>query len=184
MKDAKIDRRLAAKLLSYISGLALIAALVFAFWPKPAAESVVKAQNGQIEKLRASTQDAVAERDTLQAGNATRLWDKSIQDIGPSALDSITRLAKSRRLKLATFRPQKPVALEGVTELPFLFALEGPYPDVVAFVRDLEKPETKLSLTMLQFSATDGSTDRVTATMSIAAFAKETLKGGSNGKAL
>ena len=197
MSDLRIDRDLGAKILGAISILALLAGIVFLCWPKPTAATIIRADQKQADSLAAKKQDEDAKAAVIEKAVKARTWACSQAEIGPSALASMTHLAKVHRLKLATFRPQKTVDLKGLTELPFLMAVEGSYLDLAGFIRELEKPETKLVPSMLQLSAGDQTTDKVTASITVAAFtepqpvkpasgakADKKAKGGQNGKTL
>lgn len=178
----KIDRKMASKMLTALAVVALAAALVLMFWPKTGLATLAEAKKKSIAKFQADTRMANAEEADFKTANAARTWNVSLQDVGPAVLSSVTRLAKTRFLKLSTFRPQKTVELDGVTQAPYLLAVEGAYPELIAFVKDLENPKTKLAVTMLQLTSSDASSDRVTATIALAAFIEPVKSGAKNGK--
>jgi Tfp pilus assembly protein PilO len=196
MTDLRIDRDLGAKILGAISIVALIAGIVFLCLPKPSEAAFLQSKKKQISDMEAKAKAATAEQASFEQSNKARLWTGSFAEIGPEVLAEVTRLAKSHRLKLATFRPQKPTDMKGLTELPFLMAVEGPFPELAQLLSELEKPENKLAVLMIQLAAGDQTSDTVTASISIAAFVEQQpapttdsksgtkAKGGQNGKTL
>jgi hypothetical protein len=83
-------------------------------------------------------------------------------------------------LKLITFRPQKAEQERDLTRIPFLLALEGPYSDVVALTKDLERPQSKLAVNMLQLNSSDGVTDQVNAAINVVAYTTDLSLGGKH----
>jgi hypothetical protein len=65
-----------------------------------------------------------------------------------------------------------------------LVALEGSYLDIVAFMRSLEKPESKLAVEMIQLNSSDGISDRTNLTLGVVAYSERPVEGGKDGKAL
>lgn len=79
----------------------------------------------------------------------------------------MNQIARKRNLKVASFRPQKPVDEAGLLRLPYLVSLEGTYRDALAFVKELEKPQNRLAVNLVQLASADGETSMVRATVGI-----------------
>ena len=67
-----------------------------------------------------------------------------------------------------------------MTQLPFLIGVDGSYPNVVAFVKDIETKGTKLALSQVQLSSSDGTTDKVSASIGVVAYVPS-AGGATNG---
>jgi len=101
---------------------------------------------------------------------AAQTWPGDAQQIAPVALAKVTQLVQARRLRLVAFRPQRTTANGDLTQLPFLVTVEGSYPGVVAFTKDLEAPSTKLAVSLVQIASADAGSDQVTASVGLVAF--------------
>lgn len=116
------------------------------------------------------------------------LWTGQIDSVTPQVFGKITELVKKEKLKLIALRPQKPEDTMGLTQIPFGITVDGPYTNTMQLVKDLEAPETKLAVTLVQVNSADAATDHVTGTINIAAFTKTATtvapaaKGGKNAK--
>jgi len=100
----------------------------------------------------------------------SRLWIGDSKLIGPRAMATATQIASKRQLKLAAFRPQKSVQEGTLVRFPFVVSLEGTYPQIIGFVRDLENPSNKLVVNIVQIASTDGSSSAVNAVINLWAF--------------
>jgi hypothetical protein len=170
MTDLKIDRNLGAKILALASGVAFAAGLVVLWLPHPALRVSSAKNDKAVNDLVTGADQEKADFAAFDKANRARTWSCSQEEVGPTALATATRLAKQYRLKLTTFRPQKAVELKGVTEMPFLMALEGTFLDIESFLKELQKPEVKLVPDLFQLAAGDQSVESVTATITVAAF--------------
>jgi hypothetical protein len=155
----------------------MVGALAFMFLaPRPSAEDAVRRQKDKIFQARLAAQ--TAEQKTALAASyvGTHAWAGSADEVSPAALTRVTSLAKSRGLNLLSFRPQRAAESAVVTQLPFLATVEGTYPSVMAFTRDLETEASRLVVTSVMISSTDASSDRVTASIGLLAFINPTVK--------
>jgi hypothetical protein len=98
------------------------------------------------------------------------LWSGDDDAIQSEAMALCTALAKSNRVSLNAFRPQKPVEESGLSRLPFLLSIEGPYPNALTFLRSLEAPKNRLGVTLVQITSADAASDLVTVTLGVAAY--------------
>ncbi len=148
---------------------ALIALVVF---PAPSMASVKKSHIVDRKRVDQSIQDAGKKAKEQETTNGVLLWSASLESIGPSALSKITLMAKSHQVKLSSFRPQRTGDVDGLTMVPFLMNVDGSYPNVVAFVKDIESTGSKLAVNQVQMSSVDGVSDKVSASVGIVAYMK------------
>ena len=129
------------------------------------------------KKILAETADAKKREETLKAKIASLTWTNTPDQVSSTSLDRVSALAKARRLTLMAFRPQKQVQVEGLTQLPFLILVDGPFPAVMQFMNDIDRTDTKLAVSLVQISSADEASDRVSATIGAAAYLKPEVKG-------
>lgn len=157
--------------------LILVATGLYMLFVKPpssegTAAGRIRAQSeldDRLEKLKAD--DTV-----FKTAVRNHTWSEKVDDIGPKALASITTFAQKHRIKLMAFRPQKPVEVNNLTQLPFLISIEGPFPAIMSFARELEDPKLKLGTSMVQVSNNDPNTDLVSATVGVVAYKQIEVK--------
>ncbi len=100
-------------------------------------------------------------------------WTGGADAAEKGALALVTQISKSKGATLQAFRPQKRLEQGELTRLPFLVTLEGPYTKVLAVLRELETPSSKLAVNLVQIASADGASDVVTATLALFAFASK-----------
>ncbi len=100
-----------------------------------------------------------------------RIWTGPLERIGPVSLDRIDKLASKRRLKMIALRPQRTDEIADFVMVPLTVTVEGSFPDVMGFVRDIQAPANKLSVAQIQLASADGASDAVTLTVGLNAFA-------------
>ncbi len=155
----------------------VITGLVMLFVPPPTTEGTsagkIRSQKELTERLDKLKSDGAA----LKTKVDSLVWNEPIEEVGPKALETITKSAQSQRLKLLAFRPQKVQEVNNLTQLPFTISIEGPYPGVMSFIREMAKPEHKLGTSMVQLSGNDPNSDLISATIGVVAYKKlETKK--------
>jgi Tfp pilus assembly protein PilO len=157
--------------MSSLAAVIVASALVYMiFVPKP---STVNLERKTQNQLYAVKKEEKANRLTIAEGKARvdkLTWAGGAQQVAAGALSKVTEVAKNHKLKLVAFRPQRDQDANGLGQLPILISLDGAYPDVVAFTRDLETEESKLAINLVQVAAADAATDRVTASVGIVAY--------------
>jgi hypothetical protein len=137
--------------------------------PMPAVTA--QQQRKKNERDLAKTRDTYMRKSReLQKTNADRLWDLGPESLGPMAMGKVSNLSKSFGLKMVSFRPQKQVDSGDLVRYGYLVSVEGTFPKVIEFVRKLETPETKLAVSSLQVTSTDGASDAVSATVGVVAY--------------
>lgn len=132
----------------------------------PSARAEESARNKILHVTSAIKSDINNERRSM----ASSTWPGHPEDIGPIALKQVNALLQNRHLKLVGFHAQKVIEQPNITLIPFVVSVDGGFPNVMAFTRDLEKSGTKLVVNLFQLSNADQSTDKVTASIGITAY--------------
>jgi Tfp pilus assembly protein PilO len=184
MMRARTQADLIANGLIVTSLLVVVALAIFMkVSPAPTVEGLAKAKQLSRNKVDQEIALAKAQNRQLTASIDAHTWPIPADQVGPQALAKVTALAKSHNVKLVAFRPQKQNDAEGLIQLPFLILVDGQFTSVMQFMKDLDKTDTKLAVSLVQMASADEATDRVTASVGAAAYLKPT-KGGTGGKAL
>lgn len=140
--------------------------------PKPRPKlgpAALARQEAKLIETRAQTQkDFVAEK----ARNEARTWPGPIGAIHPAAIANLAQAAKRHRLRLVSVRPQRAESEADLTRIPYLVALEGPFPKVASFVNEFSVVQGRLALTGVQINTADPASDKVAATVTVVAFMK------------
>lgn len=153
--------------------LAMAGALVWMLLvPKPTTVGMSKEKRDKEFKVRLATTEARERLIDLRTSIDKRVWPGDPDNVAPSALDRISRLARRQDLKLVALRPQRAETIHDMTMLPFIVTVEGPFPKAIAFVRSLEAPEHRMAVSLIQINATDGGSDAVTLTLGLTAYAQ------------
>jgi hypothetical protein len=103
--------------------------------------------------------------------NASFVWNMAGDQVGPKALERVSKSCALRQIKLSSFRPQRSFSENGLEGLGFIATIEGTYPAVTAFINDMESSDVKLAVNLVQLASADGSTDTVTANIGLVAYA-------------
>ena len=131
----------------------------------PSSKQDAAARNKIIKSTKAIMDATTAERQSLTGST----WPGRPEDVGPITLKQVNSLLQSRHLKLVGFHAQKAIEQPNITLIPFVVSVDGGFPNVMAFTRDLEQSGTKLVVNLFQISNADQSTDTVTASIRITA---------------
>lgn len=134
-----------------------------------AKEGLLKAKR-QISKDRVATIIAREDADKAESVVRLRTWPGTPGTIGPVARERLRALAAKVGVSLTSFRPQRQNDNGELSQLPFVATIEGPYPNVVRFVRGAESPTTKLAVNLVQISNSDDASNRVNATVGLLAY--------------
>jgi Tfp pilus assembly protein PilO len=149
----------------------MVASLAFMFLvEKPTSRAATKKQDDRIFKARLERQTSEQQLALSEAYIGSHTWAGNVEDISPAALAMVTSRANARGLRLLSFRPQRTTDGADVAQLPFQATVEGTYPTVMEFIRDLETEANRLVVSSIMISSTDASSDRVTASIGLSAF--------------
>lgn len=159
-----------ATTITVVAAIILGGSLVWLLTPIPSRTRINagrKVQALRLEKEAKNLRDSLAE---TQAKIDPLLWKGTQEEIGPSALASVTKLAKAHGVRILAFRPQKTIEMGGLNQVPFSISTDGTYPNTMQFVKDLETNHTKLAVSLVQVAASDAATDQVTASITVVAY--------------
>lgn len=195
MINFKNREELAPSLLALASVLTLLGTLLYMVMvPPPSAAGLAKGRNLSRIKIEEEIETAKKRAAELEQTNLQRLWTGSPEAVTAAVLDTLTKQAATRSLKLTAFRPQRTQPLNGLTELPFSVQVSGPYTKVREVLSSLDAPGSRLALRSVQIASADAASSSVTATLAISAYlpgpaaapatatgARTTTGGGSRG---
>ncbi|MBC8065800.1 MAG: type 4a pilus biogenesis protein PilO [Chlorobia bacterium] len=160
----------------------VVTGLVMLFVPAPTTAGIASGKIRSQKELDERLAKLEKDKRDAKAMIVSQVWKVPIAEVGPKALAFITSFAQRQNVKLLAFRPQKIVEVNGLNQLPFLITIEGPYPGVMKFVKDLEAPALKVGTSLVQVTGSDPSTDTVSATVGIVAYKQLEIKSASKGK--
>jgi len=168
----KIDTRNPVALGMLVVGVLLMAAtLVYSkLVPAPDAKAAVDKQDHDVLEYKKDAKNKTVEAANRLASIQTRLWSDSDDVIAPKTLKILTDLAATHGLKVSSFRPQKETAAGALMILPFFVSLDGPFPNVGAYLRDFEEHQQSLIVNNVQIASSDQNTHAVSASIEVSAY--------------
>ena len=110
------------------------------------------------------------EYDALNEQVKGRTWQVAQDQIGPKAMDWVSKQALANFVQVNAFRPQRSVDAAGMAQLNYLLTAEGSFPNVLKFIRAFESSGSLMAIKMVQIASADGSTDAVRATIGIVTY--------------
>lgn len=156
----------------------VVAALMLAahyFFPVKSAGQVVALRAKEDRDLDADIKRIRDEVTTLRAKNATRLWTQPADEIAAATMAKLTSLAQARNLKVIAFRPQRMQDDGTIMRIPYQATLEGPFPQVISFLKDVETSKFKVIVSTVQIASADGASDKVSSTIGFVAYREEDI---------
>ena len=165
-----MDKKAVAKFLSVLSVVVLVSSLLFVlFVPKPSTKGLAAKDRTARSKILTATKFAKDNIDAADKVLVHTVWQETPELVGPKALAKVSKYAQDHRIKLSAFRPQKQI--DGVLiQLPFVITVEGSFSDVMEFEKELEKPENKLAVNMVQLASADAASDKVSGNLYVLAY--------------
>lgn len=157
-------------LIPLVAVLASLGAGLMLLFPKQPATISAAEQKKRENKIVEDAAKAARRAEQLADEVGLLTWKEQPDQIEPKALEIVNRSANRSNVKVLGFRPQKATSAGGLEQLPFLVTLEGAFPNVVALVRDLGTRSNRLAVTTVQVASADAASDKVTATVVLAAF--------------
>jgi len=152
-----------------ISLLGLAVAAWFAFLvPKPYALTQPDA-SAVLKGIEASTKEAESKSSAAQEALGARIWDVNAEVLSSQIQETVTHLCEKNHSILAAFRPGKVIPAVSLIEVPFGIVVEGGFPDLMAVLKSLDDPESKVAVSQVQIASNNGS-DQVRATIAVTAF--------------
>jgi len=149
-----------------MAGLALFDNLA----PKPSARAEEKKAAEKRQQLELELKRLKEDFDLSQKDLDSRIWQGKEESASPLILAKLNDIAVNRGIKVNSFRPQKPGENGGLTQLGFVLALEGGFPQVLEMVRDIEAKVPRLGVHQINIASADATAGTVNATLGLAAF--------------
>lgn len=142
--------------------------------PLPTGESVAKSHVLARMNMKKQTKTLTAEAAKEENEAKTRLWQGDSETIATTILGGLTAQANVLSLKVAAFRPERTILLDGLVEMPFNVQVSGPYPKVRQVIASFDRATSKVALRSAQISSSAASASNdVTATLLISAYVPE-----------
>ena len=171
MKDLNLKDRVGTgwDLLLLLSIVAIVVACGLLFLQTKPAPSTKKSHEKNLHETILNAEK------TEQAATASfkklkdRTWDINAEVLGSQLLNKLTDLAEKNHLKVDRFSMGSTLPAANLQEARFNVTLEGAFMDVMAVVKTLELPESKVVLNDLKIAASSGS-DHVSTSMSLTGF--------------
>jgi Tfp pilus assembly protein PilO len=139
---------------------------------------------------RINLQIDFAKKQQAEAESAikARVWQGNANTANAGVLSLLTAQTSRSAMTLSAFRPQKPVDLTGITELPYTAQITGTYPAIRTVLAALDADSTKIVLRSVQIDSSEQTTSTVTATIGISAYinsseAPPSTEGATSGAA-
>ena len=118
----------------------------------------------------AEAADVGAELEAVRKENEIRLWQTDRDKISPEAMSLVAEMARKSFVTVSSFRPQRTNDLDGLEQMNYLVAAEGPYQDVMNFIKAFEAEDSLLAVKLIQITGIDGATDTVRASIGLVAY--------------
>ncbi len=150
--------------------LMLAAAFLLMVLPKPKEGLTEQKIKGDTFAAKKDESNAIKAADKLKPLVANQTWSGSGADIAPTVLALLSKIAAKHNVQLVSLRPQRTVVAGDLTQSAYLINLTGAFPDVLAFERELDKPDSRLAVENTQLGAADETTDNVTGTLAVEAY--------------
>lgn len=173
---------------SYLSRASLLAVVALVglglfdwLMPRPQLQGAVTKQRSDIVVLQRDVRDLRGRVESLRAEKDKVLWQVGDDQIGPATLAKVSDVAKKAGVRLTSFRPQRVQEEGDLVRLSFVVAVDGGFPALARFLRDMENSDRRLAVSSVQISAADGATDRVTASVGLIAYRRAVLGGQTGG---
>lgn len=145
------------------------------FAPPPALQS--KGKQEPVSKLKREASELRTQLQAAKVEIGKKTWTGAEDEIAPKAMAAVSAQARKHFVNVSAFRPQRVVNVDGVSHLNYLVAVEGGFPEIVAFLKSFETPESKIAVKAVQMTSADGATDAVRVSVSLVAYRVE----GSHG---
>ncbi len=143
--------------------------------PSPGSQRVVTTKSrAELEQDKEDAQRKLAESE--QTVNSLT-WQVSRDEVDPTAMAWVSQRARQNAVEVSAFRPQRSVDAQGLDQLNYLVTAEGPYPNVVRFIKVFEGSNSLLAVKAVQVASINGASDTVRATISLVAY-QEKKAGG------
>lgn len=140
------------------------------FAPKPSLRTEARKLKEQKDQLNLELKRLKEDFGLSQKDLDSRIWQGKEESASPLILARLNSFAVDRGIKVNSFRPQKAAENGGLTQLGYVLALEGSFPQVIEMVRDIEGKMPRLAVHQVNISTADAAASTVNATLGLAVF--------------
>lgn len=169
MMRAKADPKATSNSLLVLACVLLAGAAAGIAWPKPDTKAIQAKEKRDTAKLEVEVRKSRADAAVATATVAARTWTGEDAAVQAQVVTLTTTLASKRGLNVVRLQPQRITPGGALEQLPFLVVVEGPFPAVAAFERDLELPANRLAVSVFQISSSDSESNQVSASIGLVA---------------
>lgn len=141
--------------------------------PQPNPAGVRFKYSQELKNLNAEIRTAREEFTTAKTALEKRLWKGDEDQASPEVLADLNELAVAGGVRIVSFRPQKVQVNGSLRQLGFVMVAEGSFGQVMNMVRQMEGAMTRTAIHQIQIASADGGSDRVTATVGMAAYVED-----------
>ncbi len=171
MNNIQLDKNFGLTALAILSILAaIVLGALQVLRPIETPGAIASRQSKAMQDVKNEATEAQTEATKLKAKIASLTWAGAADTVVPSAIAIVKQRADARQLTLRGFRPLTAKELEGLEMMPYTISLEGRYPNILQFAKDLETNGGKLAVNLVQIASADEATDQVSATIGIVAY--------------
>lgn len=140
------------------------------FAPRASIKAAERKAAEQKDQLNLELKRLREDFDMSQKDLASRIWDGTQESASPLVLARLNDFAVVRGIGVKSFRPQKPADNGGLTQLGYVLALEGTFPQILDMVRDIEQKLPRVAVHQINFVSADAAAGTVSANLGLAAF--------------
>ena len=163
-----------------VSALALLALVVTVVYdyvtPIPSAIEAKKKEIQKQTELRRDLRQDEERYTKIDSEIANLITANDGENLAPQTLKEVNTLAAMTKVKVKSFRPQRPETGSDVTRMNFVVLCEGDFPNVMAFLRAADEPGVPFGVYLIQMASSDGESDKVNLTIGIVAYASPEIE--------
>ena len=152
-----------------VSLAAIVAIAAIGLLSRPQKSAPPTNNHGKLIAIQSATSDLEDKLEEAQQTIAARTWKMSPEAIGSNVLADCNVLCEKHHLTITRFRVATPIAAPNLIEAPLTLVVEGAFLDVMALVKSLEGPDSKVAVSELRVNRSNNATT-VSANMSLTAF--------------
>jgi Tfp pilus assembly protein PilO len=141
--------------------------------PLPKPKNVKDRYERELKELNGEILASRQQFTTAKTALEKRIWKGEEDQASPEILADLNDLAVAGGVRIVSFRPQKAQVNRSLRQLGFVMVAEGSFGQVMSMVRQMEGTMTRTAIHQIQIASSDGGSDRVTATIGLAAYVED-----------
>lgn len=140
------------------------------FAPRASVKAAERKAEEQKVQLNLELKRLREDFDISQKDLESRIWEGTQESASPLVLARLNDFAVARGIAVKSFRPQKPSENGGLTQLGYVLALDGTFPQILDMIRDIEQKLPRVAVHQINFVTADAAAGTVSANLGLAAF--------------